>query len=157
MKTDKNGFVKLGKLVDVKSISAEVTECECAAEWNLENQAKPNTTSYSHNDYLELLEGEDIDVPFNLREGETELKRKWFGLIWKNNGVIVEDWFNKLQLVHHGDEATGYNSLKVEGLQAGEYDLQYIDGHQQRLMTIKVNKGEQWEGSDGFILKKNCL
>ena len=59
--------------------------------------------------------------------------------------------------MQNGDAETGYTSLRCEGLQNGTYKLEYLDGPKIRYVSITVHKGEQWQGSDGFILKKNCL
>ena len=45
-----------------------------------------------------------------------KLDRKWLSIIRKNNGAIVEDWFNNVKLVHCGDDKMGYHKITVDSL-----------------------------------------
>lgn len=78
------------------------------------------------------------------------------GLTYSQNGMMIEDWFDKIQLNHNGDEHTGYYYIQIDDLAQGDYKLNFVSGHESKEFKIQVHKGTQW-GQDGFILKKNCL
>jgi hypothetical protein len=69
-------------------------------------------------------------MPINLRKNCNELERRWFSIIRGNNEIIVEEWFNKVELNHYGDENTGYHTFKVKDLQAGKYELNFLNGNE---------------------------
>jgi hypothetical protein len=60
-----------------------------------------------------VLEGESVQLPIALRHEQTKLERKWLSLTFWQNGILIEDWFDKVQLHRSGDEKTGYNYLEV--------------------------------------------
>ena len=57
---------------------------------------------------------------------------------------IIEDWFDKIQLVQKGN----YHKIKIENLTAGKYVLDYVDGTSWVGKTIEVLKGQGWQASD---------
>jgi hypothetical protein len=55
------------------------------------------------------------------------------------------------------EEQSGYHHILVDNLLQGTYKLSFVSGNESKTFTIKVHKGKEWQGSEGFILKKNCL
>jgi hypothetical protein len=118
-----------------------------STSWWLKSQAKSGTCQWNYPNDLELLEGESIEMPINLRKNQEKLERRWFSVIRYNNGVIVEDWFDqtvlnsgKLPTVRKGSRQffkdqdpnkisqSGYNTFKIDGLQAGTYKITFLSG-----------------------------
>jgi hypothetical protein len=78
-------------------------------------------------------------------------------LIRKNNGVIIEDWFENIKLEHCGDSKMGFDKISVTDFEQGVYSLKFISGHMEHYCEVTVQKGKPWKCADGFILKKHCL
>jgi hypothetical protein len=67
--TDKAGEIHLGKLVDVLNLQVRAISVGAAAEWNLSLSPCSDSQSWTYPERLEILEGESIHLPINLREG----------------------------------------------------------------------------------------
>lgn len=65
--TNKKGIINLGPLVDVLSLTAEASDIGARANWRLSSQSSKNSSYYSYPHNIEILEGESIDLPINLR------------------------------------------------------------------------------------------
>jgi hypothetical protein len=56
-----------------------------------------------------------------MQEGQTKLDRKYLSVTRSNDGLIIDDWFDKVQLMQSGDSLFGYHYLKIDDLAQGEY------------------------------------
>lgn len=70
----------------------------------------------------------------------------------KNNGVIIENWFDQVKLNVGGEHDY---EVEVNDLAQGDYTLQFLSGYETVRMTITVHRGQEWDES--FILKRTCL
>lgn len=104
-----------------------------------------------------ILENDELEYPINLRRNEASLRREWFSLVRFIDGNVIENCFDKVQLVRNGDAESGYHSIKLDGLAQGLYELKYLNGTRFVRQQIEVLKGKPWEVSDNFILKDNSL
>ena len=73
-------------------------------------------------------------------------------LIRKNDGVVLEDCFEKLEFVKQEDK--DYNLIRLSNLPDGQYDLNLKN--LPKVIKITVHKGKYWQ-DDSFILKRTCL
>lgn len=58
-----------------------------------------------------------------------------------NKSMLIDDYFDKIQLLHSGDEQTGYHYIKIDDLQQGEYKLEFLTGHEWQHFEVNVHKG----------------
>ena len=63
---------------------------------------------------------------------------------------MLEDLFDKVVLKAH----KGYHTFVLPHLTQGKYSLRFLSGHEYHVVTLKVHKGEIWQGSQNFIMKK---
>jgi hypothetical protein len=67
------GMVHLGALEDVNNLLAHVKQCNVKASWKLKLQMKEGSCQWQYPTELELLEGESVSFPINMRQGEDKL------------------------------------------------------------------------------------
>ena len=111
LRTDKQGIIYLGALPDVHSIRVEANKIGARAEWQLDLPATSNSSDWTYPGQIELLEDESVELPIMMPS--ENLERKWVSLIRRNNGVIIENWFDRVTLNKRGDEHTGYHTISV--------------------------------------------
>lgn len=84
------------------------------------------------------------------------LDRQQVTLVRSKQGIIIEDWFNKIKVVRKQNANSHYFMLLVEDLEVGEYDM-FLRGDQTHQMKLTVHKGNYWNNLENFILKKTCI
>jgi hypothetical protein len=152
--TDKDGLIKLGDLQDVLSFKLRCNEYNINFTYKLPEY---NSNSFVHckiPQSLQLLKGDSFELPIILRKGETELKHKWFSFIRFYNKEAIENWFDRVTLVRDEDDRTGNHIIKVEGLESGTYELEFVNGNQIKKISLKVTEGDPWPENPSFIMKK---
>ena len=95
---------------------------------------------------LDVLEDETSEFPFPF----TKLGRSKVSLCQFADGNVLNDCYSKLAVEKQNDQYV----LRVNGLPAGEYELNFKK--QLQKVTITVHRGQYWENNN-FILKKDCL
>jgi len=123
------------------------------AKWHLSSPAPAGSCDWKYPKTLELLEGDNVELPINLGPGESKLDPRWFSLIRSVNNVIIEDMFKKVKLTAVGNMGHSFTCQ----LQQGTYDLDFVSGHTEINIKINVGVGKVWNASDKFILKEDCL
>lgn len=153
MATDKNGCIKLGPLEDILQVDCTSLENGSSKSWHLPLLGD----SWTYPGSMTLLERQPLVLPINIKFGNgKKLDRRQVSLIRSSNGVILEDWFDKLALERLGDNETGYHIIKCHCLDQGDYQL-VIRGDHTHTIDITVHKGENWNNVENFILKKSCI
>lgn len=77
-------------------------------------------------------------------------------LVRSKQGIIIEDWFKKIQVVRKQNANSHYFLLQVEDLEAGEYDM-ILRGDETHQIKLNVHKGNYWNNLENFILKRTCI
>ena len=143
--TDKDGKVKLGPLKKVMGINATVNLFNISEKFWVINQSREN---FTYPLQVDSVENETLEFPV-LFGNKT---RKNVSLIKKNEEVVLEDLFDKIEFVKQ--ENSDFNRIRLSSLQDGSYVLHLKKIHKR--ITITIHKGQYWE-NESFILKRHCL
>eukprot|EP00347_Sterkiella_histriomuscorum_P021579 403333486 len=150
LKTDKNGIIQLGKLRNITCITATPRQSRIITSnqkvWNL-----PEKSLINYPETLNILDSEIIKLPFKHKEiKSTNLS---FIKVIASRGLFVENCIDKVKLIANKDNHYGFNYIQVQGLQDGQYKLNFKK--EEVTVVINVHQGKIW--NQNFILKENQM
>jgi len=72
-------------------------------------------------DNIQMIEGENLELPVSYDDSQA-LERYQASLKMSRDGNVLKNLFDKIQL-EKSDKGGPYHLLKLDGLEAGEYQL----------------------------------
>lgn len=150
--TDDKGCIQLGALSGVKSFQTHIysTSNDHTNFW----EVNPFDQHYTFPDSIQILEDEEIEIPFITALKDSKFSQDTFSLIRMNSqdGHISNE-FEKAKLIPT-KEADSPNIVKIWGLKQGFYKISFKET--KRSIKVIVHEGTYWKDKS-FILKKDTL
>jgi hypothetical protein len=70
---------------------------ESRCQWSLQHSNSGGSSQWSYpRGPISVLEGDSVELPICLRQGETKLQRRWMSMIRKNKSMLIDDYFDKI-------------------------------------------------------------
>lgn len=181
--TSKEGVIKLGALHDIQSIVADTVNTHVTSkpyaedsddtnvqnpmsggdqgssckEWRLEHHEGETQVHWQYpSSNITLVEGENLELPIRLQNGETTLNRKYLQVSYHLNENLISDCFDNVKLLKGGSENCLYNYISLPNVQVGVYNIKFLNGNYWSTFKLTVLRGEKWR-DDNFILQKNSI
>ena len=145
--TDENGIIELGTLNGMSSISSYIylSTNPIKGTWNISTR----TQHYTFPEQIEMLENEEIELPFAIETKESKFSQDTFSLTktsWNGNSII--NWFNKAKFEAGKNGNPGI--VKISGLGHGYYKISFKESNISK--NLIVHQGSYWR-DESFILK----
>ena len=149
--TDENGWIMLGSLDGIKNVQSIIYSKSEALKnnWNLYSTDQQYTIPES----IQILEDEEIEIPFLKAINQTKFSQDSFSLIrLTSKDKYISNEFKKAKLVPGKDGSPSL--ISVSGLEQGFYKISFKEVGVK--IRVTVHQGRYWS-DDSFILNHNTL